>query len=139
MFWNGSDEACEDSSRSASKRRLAFRIGRVIWRLREQSGMTQEKLAGRAGIAQSTLSLIERGKRDASIDALSVIASALHIKLATIIAFAENPSRGFSDLVAEFSDVLESSHLSRNDEPDEDSAIAGKPQLIDFPRDGQKR
>ena len=56
----------------------------VKW-LRERSGMTLSELASKAGIGKSTLSMVEAGKANPSIETLWAIASALNIPVGQII------------------------------------------------------
>jgi DNA-binding XRE family transcriptional regulator len=54
-----------------------------VWR--EYRGLTQQALAGMAGISASYLSQIESGKRTGTTAALSAIASALNLALDDIV------------------------------------------------------
>lgn len=75
---------------------LAPRVGRVIRRLREDSGLSQEALAEEAGLHRTYISLVERGRRNISVDALSQIAEALGVYPSRVIAEAEkaDPATG---------------------------------------------
>lgn len=68
---------------------LATRVGRVIRRYRETSGMSQEALAEGAGLHRTYISLVERGHRNISVDALSQIAEALGIYASKLMSDAE--------------------------------------------------
>lgn len=57
------------------------RVGANLRRIRRTSGMSQEVLAHRAGIAPSFLSQIENGKRSPTITTLDAIAGALNIQI----------------------------------------------------------
>ncbi len=48
---------------------------------REKSGLTQEQLAQKANVNRTTLSKIESGLRNATIDTLDKLASAMNMKL----------------------------------------------------------
>jgi transcriptional regulator with XRE-family HTH domain len=66
------------------KRSLAKQVGEKIKSLRLQAHggkLTQERLAERADISVSFLSMIERGERSAHVDTLSSLAEALEIPL----------------------------------------------------------
>jgi transcriptional regulator with XRE-family HTH domain len=66
------------------KRTVASQVGERIKSLRLQSRggkLTQERLAERADISVSFLSMIERGERSAHVDTLAHIASALDVPL----------------------------------------------------------
>ena len=54
-----------------------------VWR--EYRGLTQQKLASRAGISPSYLSQIESGKRTGTTAALAAIAAALNLALDDIV------------------------------------------------------
>jgi len=68
---------------------LAPSVGRVIRRLRETSGLSQEALAEQAGLHRTYISLVERGRRNISVDALSQVAEALGVYASRVIAEAE--------------------------------------------------
>ena len=68
---------------------LAPRVGRAIRELREASGLSQEALAEEAGLHRTYISLVERGKRNITVDALSQIAEALNVYPSRLIAEAE--------------------------------------------------
>lgn len=68
---------------------LAPRVGRVIRRLREDSGLSQEALAEEAGLHRTYISLVERGRRNISVDALSQIAEALGVYPSRLMSDAE--------------------------------------------------
>ena len=74
---------------------LAPRIGRVIRRHREAAGMSQETLAAEAGLHRTYISLVERGHRNISVDALSQIAEALGVYASRLVSDAEKePEEG---------------------------------------------
>ena len=68
---------------------LAPRIGLVVRQLREASGLSQEQLAAEAGLHRTYISLVERGRRNITVDALSQIAEALNTYPSRLIAEAE--------------------------------------------------
>ncbi len=68
---------------------LAPRIGRVIRKYREGIGLSQEALAEEAGLHRTYISLVERGHRNISVDALSQIAEALGVYPSRLMADAE--------------------------------------------------
>lgn len=59
-------------------------IGRRIARIREEKGLTQEKLACLTGLTPNTISLIETGGVYAKLDSLYKISKALNTKLADL-------------------------------------------------------
>lgn len=68
---------------------LAPRIGAVVRQLREASGLSQEELAEQAGLHRTYISLVERGRRNITVDALSQIAEALGVYPSRLISEAE--------------------------------------------------
>lgn len=56
---------------------LEMRVSAFIRSLREQNGWTQEAVAARTGIGRTGISVIENGKRPASLKLLEDIAAAL--------------------------------------------------------------
>lgn len=64
---------------------LAF--GRRIRRVRKQKELTQEELADKTGLSQTTIGLLEVGKRRVSLKTLQKIASALGVKVKYLINF----------------------------------------------------
>lgn len=61
-------------------------IGAKIRRLREENGLTQEKLALMVGVERSYLAKVEAGTRNASIDVLEKIAGGFGLSLAELFA-----------------------------------------------------
>jgi len=61
------------------------RVGKNVRRLREQRGLTQERVAFDAHIDLTYLGGIERGKRNPSLLVLVRIAAALDVELPQII------------------------------------------------------
>lgn len=68
---------------------IAAKFGKVVRRWREQAGISQEELATRAGLHRTYISLIERGKRTASIEVVRRVADALNTTMAELISEAE--------------------------------------------------
>lgn len=62
-------------------------LGKKIKRLREKAKLTQEQVAVRTRLTQTHISLVETGKRKASMDALKKIASAINVKVRDLIPF----------------------------------------------------
>jgi transcriptional regulator with XRE-family HTH domain len=67
--------------------------------------MTQVEVAGRAGIAQHTLSRIEKGQMSPSLEVIEKIAAALGVTEAGLLQF-EPPGEGSEDPVARLVDGL---------------------------------
>ena len=68
-------------------------IGRKIQKKRQELGISQCELAKRAGIAQSTLSYIEKNKKRPHFDTMS-ICRVLGITVLDLLTFEEQPSAG---------------------------------------------
>jgi len=64
---------------------IAAVFGSVLRERREAAGISQEQLADRAGLHRTYVSLIERGKRTASIEVLRRVASALGVRMSELI------------------------------------------------------
>ena len=62
-------------------------LGRRIQRLRKKAHFSQEKLGEKVRLTQTHISLVETGKRKASMDTLKKVASALGIKVKDLIPF----------------------------------------------------
>ncbi len=65
-------------------------VGRVIGRIREQKGLSQEVVSGLADIGRTHLSAIERGERKPTMETLFKIADALQIKPSELVKLIEN-------------------------------------------------
>ena len=64
--------------------------GRVIRRLRQERGMSQEILSGLAALSRSHLAEIESGKDNANVGTLWRIASGLDIRLSDLFRRVED-------------------------------------------------
>lgn len=60
-------------------------IGQRIVKIRKQKGLTQEDLAGEAGLDRSYLSEIESGYKNVSVRTLNKIAKALSVKISILL------------------------------------------------------
>ncbi len=67
-------------------------IGSKIRKKRQELGISQSELAVRAGIAQSTLSYIEKNKKRPQFDTMSAICRVLGITVLDLLTFNEQPS-----------------------------------------------
>lgn len=63
--------------------------GQTIRGLRLKKGMTQEVLAGLAGIARGHLALIESGRKSAGVEVLWRVSEALDMRLSELIQMVE--------------------------------------------------
>ena len=66
--------------------------GQMIGILRSQRDMSQELLSGLAGVARSHLAMIENGSKNANVDTLWRISSALGFRLSELIRMVEDES-----------------------------------------------
>lgn len=67
---------------------LAF--GKVLRRVRKDTGLTQEQLALAADIDRTFVSLMERGERQPTIRVLFKLANALHIPAAQLVQMTDD-------------------------------------------------
>lgn len=68
-----------------TKKDIAF--GRRLQRIRKHADISQEELSAKTGFTQTYISMIEVGKRRASLKALKKIASALGQRVKDLINF----------------------------------------------------
>jgi transcriptional regulator with XRE-family HTH domain len=71
-------------------RSLRQRLGNAIKHLRVEAGYSQEALADRAKLHRTTMSEIERGVSNVSVDITERVAKALGVKLSQLFAEAED-------------------------------------------------
>ena len=76
---------------------IAPRVGRVIRKYRESIGLSQEALAERSGLHRTYISLVERGRRNITVDALTQIAEALEVYPSRLMAEAEKEPESSSN------------------------------------------
>jgi putative transcriptional regulator len=72
---------------------LRTRLGKAIRRLRVEAGYSQEAFADRTHIHRTTMSEIERGVSNVSVDIAERIAKGLGIPLSKLVAEAETERR----------------------------------------------
>jgi len=70
---------------------IYLQVGSRVKEVREQLGMTQEKLAFKSGIHPSFLSHIERGTKKASLETIEKLASALGVPTQNLFTPLETP------------------------------------------------
>ncbi|MFC1751375.1 helix-turn-helix domain-containing protein [Pseudomonadota bacterium] len=63
-------------------------LGETIKLCRKKKGLTQAQLSEKAGISMSHLCLMEKNKRDPSLNAIKLIADALEIPLSVLMFLA---------------------------------------------------
>lgn len=71
------------------KSRLSNNFGGSVKKRRLAAGMTQEALAEAAKLHPTYVSMVERGKRNPTLESAYAIAKALGVKLAELIKEAE--------------------------------------------------
>jgi transcriptional regulator with XRE-family HTH domain len=69
-------------------------IGKKVRSIRQANGISQIALAKKAGIAQSTLSYIENGRKNPQFETLAAICKALNISMLELLTYNE-PDIGF--------------------------------------------
>src|ERR1044071_6626136 len=74
--------------------RASFANAVKAWRSR--LGISQEELAGRAGLHRTYISDIERGARNTSLESIDKLARALKIPVATLFAQSDKTNSGAS-------------------------------------------
>jgi XRE family transcriptional regulator, regulator of sulfur utilization len=89
-MWN--DIAMSDSSPPADPRALARVVGERVRRLRAARGWSLSSLAARAGLGKATLSEIESGQRNPTLETLYAIAAQLQIGLAELLVEPGSPT-----------------------------------------------
>jgi transcriptional regulator with XRE-family HTH domain len=75
---------------------LSKRFGIAVRNRRMASGLSQEKLAERAGLHPTYVSMVERGVRNPTLDVSARIARALKVSLPKLIEEAQQRSNGVS-------------------------------------------
>ncbi len=68
---------------------LALRFGRLVRRLRNEAGWSQEEFAFRVGVHRTYVGAIERGEKTVTIETAAKIARALQMTLARLFADLE--------------------------------------------------
>lgn len=68
---------------------ISTALATVLHRHRAEAGLSQEELAHRADLDRTYISLVERSKRNLTVDALDRIASGLGVSASRLMAEAE--------------------------------------------------
>jgi transcriptional regulator with XRE-family HTH domain len=68
---------------------LSPTFGAVLRELRERAGLSQEALAERAGLHRTYVGLLERGKRNPTLDVAHQLGAALGVTLTALVAEVE--------------------------------------------------
>ena len=72
-----------------SEGRLQRRFGRVVRRRREAQGLSQEALAEAAGLHRTYVSLLERGRRNPSLEVICAVAKGMRTTMASLVGELE--------------------------------------------------
>lgn len=94
----------------------ALRIGRRVAALRRERGLSLSELAGRAGIGKATLSGVEAGTRNPTLETLYAITGALGLPLAAVLAEPE-PAPRAAGIGAVHGDAVSADLLAVFNEP----------------------
>lgn len=78
---------------------MRLRFGELVRNKRFEMGISQEELAGRAGLHRTYVSDIERGGRNPSLESIEKLAKALEVSLATLFEQAGGGLTGKPELV----------------------------------------
>ncbi len=71
---------------------MLVELGKFIRQRRVALGMSQEELAGRAGLHRTYVSDVERGIRNLTIGASALLANGLGVQLKDMIAAVDHPA-----------------------------------------------
>ena len=74
-----------DASEGSALSDVAVRFGRRLREVRQDRGISQEKLAELAGLHRTYVSSVERGERNISLFNIESLAHALHVKMAELM------------------------------------------------------
>lgn len=80
-------------ARPSGTGKLAHRIGARIRSLREEAGVTQERLAWTCDISKAYLSQVEAGKRLPSLTVLAALAARMGAELSDLLALDQSRPR----------------------------------------------
>ncbi len=69
---------------------LPFRLGRALRLARDNQGLSQEDLAGNAGVSRTYLGEIERGEKCPSVCVVDALARALGMPSFELLKLADN-------------------------------------------------
>lgn len=74
---------------------LAQEVGERLRRLRQDGGLSLSELARRSGVGKGTLSELETGQRNPTLETLYALTTALKVPLSTVVGPA--PVQGAAD------------------------------------------
>lgn len=73
------------TSRAGSTPTAGAQVGSAVRRLREHAGLSLSEVARRSGVGKATLSRLEAGERNPTLDTLFAITTALQVPLGTLL------------------------------------------------------
>jgi transcriptional regulator with XRE-family HTH domain len=68
---------------------VSDRFAKIVEKYRKSKGFSRAKLAEKAGLHQTYIGLLEKGKRSPNLDTAKAIANALEMPLAKLISESE--------------------------------------------------
>ena len=71
------------------KEDIRLRFGKRLRELRTEAGLSQEKLAAKAGMARNFVSMVETGQRNVTLATVEKLAKALACRMADLMPDAE--------------------------------------------------
>jgi transcriptional regulator with XRE-family HTH domain len=86
-------------------------LGKRIGDIRKRNGLSQEKLAERAGISAQYVSNIERGKENPTLDLLLGLADALKVSLGEMCDFEDMDQRKAQNTIREILKIKDPERL----------------------------
>jgi transcriptional regulator with XRE-family HTH domain len=75
------------------KDKLAGTFGKVLKKIRNSKGVSQEKLAEKSHLDRTYISLLERGLRQPSLDTIFRLSSSLDIKPSELVKLTEEAKK----------------------------------------------
>ena len=76
-----------------ARKKLGAAFGLVLRDHRKSRGLSQERLAEKAGVHPTHVGLVERGERNPSLDVAASLAAALGLSLSEMVKEAEHRGR----------------------------------------------
>jgi transcriptional regulator with XRE-family HTH domain len=72
------------------KENIRLRFGKRLRELRTRAGLSQEKLAAKAGVARNFVSMVENGQRNVTLATVEKLAKGLACRLASLMPDADD-------------------------------------------------
>jgi transcriptional regulator with XRE-family HTH domain len=99
-------------------------FGKTLRKLRQQRGLTQERLASLSHLERTFISMLERGIKQPSLNTIASIAQALDIRIHELLHLVEQEIHAAIGKVSDAQDIdLESRQLAALEEEEEKSRI----------------